>query len=211
MFSGLIREIAQVREFSGSILRLQTRHQAQIGDSIAVNGACLSVIEVFENGLSLELSAHTREILALERLKGRVHLEPALRADSRLDGHFVQGHIDALGKITEIKKSHNQTHFHIHTSMQALQLCVPKGSICVDGVSLTIANVHPSTQSFELILIPLSMKDTLFGEYQAGMRVHLETDIIVRSIAHLLSAQGLLAPMQDAKSWEYFHSLAMAY
>lgn len=205
MFSGLVREIAKVISLDGAVLSLEAQYIPEIGDSIAVNGACLTVIEIFKNGFSLELSKHTQEILAMERLSNRVHIEPALRADSRLDGHFVQGHIDAIGTITKITTLENQVHFSISTSKQTRMLCIPKGSICVDGISLTLSKT--TKDGFELILIPHTMQNTLFGEYRVGMRVHIETDMIVRSIAHILGK----IPAADEGSWQEIDSILMRY
>lgn len=199
MFSGLVREIAKVISLDGSILRLRAKYIPEIGDSIAVNGACLTVIDIFKDGFTLELSAHTKELLAIERLKDSVHIEPALRADSRLDGHFVQGHIDFIGVITDIKVFKNQTHFLIQAPKKAIALCIPKGSICIDGISLTIANVKEN--SFELILIPHTMQNTLFHSYKIGMKVHIETDMIVRSIAHMLNKHSPL-DQQNNLEWQ---------
>lgn len=207
MFSGLVREIAKVISLDGSILRLRAKYIPEIGDSIAVNGACLTVIDIFKDGFALELSAHTKELLAIERLKDSVHIEPALRADSRLDGHFVQGHIDFIGVITDIKVFKNQTHFLIQAPKKAITLCIPKGSICIDGISLTIADVKED--SFELILIPHTMQNTLFGSYKVGMKVHIETDMIVRSIAHMLNKHSPL-DQQNNLEWQ-INDMLMSY
>ncbi len=207
MFSGLVREIAKVISLDGSILSLNAKYIPEVGDSIAVNGACLTVIDIFKNGFALELSAHTKNMLAIERLKDKVHIEPALRADSRLDGHFVQGHIDFIGNITEIKVFQNQTHFFIQAPKKALMLCIPKGSICIDGISLTIANVREN--NFELILIPHTMQNTLFGSYKVGMKVHIETDMIVRSIAHMLNKNNF-SVYQNKLEWQ-INDMLMSY
>ena len=102
MFTGLVREFGEVLGFQQNILTLKTKHRPKIGDSIAVNGACLTAIEIFNNGFSVELSEETQSHIALESYQGLVHIEPALRLQDRLDGHLVQGHIDGIGKIIKI-------------------------------------------------------------------------------------------------------------
>lgn len=109
MFSGLVREIAKIKRFQNNILYIQSPYKPQIGDSIAVNGACLTVIEITPDGFGVELSQHTQEKIAIENYRDYVHIEPALLANSRLDGHFVQGHIDSIGIIKSITPNSNQT------------------------------------------------------------------------------------------------------
>lgn len=184
MFSGLVREIARVRFYSNQILCLESKLQPKIGDSIAVNGACLTAIESTATYFSVELSAATAKLIATENLQGLVHIEPALRLSDGLHGHIVQGHIDSIGIIKAKEMEANQHIFHIETTEQALQCMVEKGSICIDGISLTIHSIKDS--SFSLVLIPHTMQNTLFMDYKVGRRVNIETDIITRSIAAML-------------------------
>ena len=184
MFSGLVREIALVRDYSNHILRLSCSYVPAIGDSIAVNGMCLTVIALHSDGFSLEISAHSASQVAIENYTNKVHIEPALRADSRLDGHFVQGHIDAIGEILAIEPCENQTRFIITAPSQTLPLCIPQGSITIDGISLTISSVQQ--ECFTLTIIPHTFENTLFSTYRIGRRVNIETDVIVRSLAHIV-------------------------
>lgn len=190
MFSGLVREIAKVKEYQNNILSIESAYTPSIGDSIAVNGMCLTVIETQKWGFKLEISAHSAKKVAIENYKGMVHIEPALRADSRLDGHFVQGHIDYIGEIVAITPQSNQTLLTIKPPKHALALIIPQGSITIDGISLTIASV--TSENFSLTIIPHTMQNTLFHTYKVGRRVNIETDVIVRSIAHVLQKQGLV-------------------
>lgn len=185
MFNGLIREIARVSSFDGSILRLLSSHRPNLGDSIAVNGACLSVIKNYADGFSVELSPHSKGVLALENYKDRVHIEPALKYHERIEGHLVQGHIDALGKITAVEKRQKSKDLFIEVPSSFLPLISYKGAVAVDGVSLTISALFD--KGFRLSLIPLSLKHTLFDEYLEGRRVNLESDLIARYLARLLS------------------------
>lgn len=203
MFSGLVREIAKVKSFQNNILCLYSSYTPKIGDSIAVNGACLSVISLFDQGFCVELTAHTQENIATENLEAEVHIEPALQIGDRLDGHFVQGHIDGIGTLTHISTNDNQTNFHIQVPLHLISYLIPKGSITIDGISLTITQVEE--EILVLTLIPHTMQNTLFHTYKIGRRVNIESDMLVRSVAHFLQkTQGL----QD---WEMFDSFVMRY
>lgn len=202
MFSGLIREIALIKNFSNHKLYIQSPFKPSIGDSIAINGACLTVIELQNDGFVLELTQHTQQKIAIENLKGKVHLEPALRALDRFDGHFVQGHIDAIGEIINIVHSSNQSDFFIHTPPHIHSLLIPKGSIAIDGVSLTITDFYAPT--LQLTLIPHTLNNTLFKDYKLTRRVNIETDMLVRSVAHILSKN-------KKTQWNEFDSITLGY
>ena len=107
MFTGLIREIAKVKSLSGSRLTIEAKHKAKLGDSIAINGACLTVVDVLPNGFSVELSPESQKLLAMQNYKDSVHIEPAMMMGDRFEGHIVQGHIDTIGEIVDIKESGN--------------------------------------------------------------------------------------------------------
>lgn len=204
MFSGVIREIATVKKFKNNILTLQSNHKPKIGDSIAVNGVCLTVIEINKDGFALELSQNTKNLIALENYAKNVHIEPAITIQDRLDGHILQGHIDGIGKIMEIKKIANQVEFTIQAPKEILLLCIPKGSIAIDGISLTLSEVYQD--SFKVTIIPHTYNNTLFHSYEIGRRVNLETDILVRSVYHILQKQ------QDKKEeWSNFDFQVLRY
>ncbi|MGX3045428.1 riboflavin synthase [Helicobacter sp. T3_23-1056] len=227
MFSGLVREIGEIKSFRNDILRVRCAHKAQIGDSIAVNGMCLTVIELHSDGFSLEISKHSQNLVALENYKNTVHIEPALRADSRLDGHFVQGHIDCIGVIKSIVPKANATMFEIALPYEKIEMIIPQGSICIDGVSLTIASVgadlHPNQRHaqnakqeaiFCLSIIPHTLQNTLFCTYKVGRRVNIETDMIVRSIAHILknkTQDKTQSKAQNSATWSELDSIALRY
>jgi len=138
MFTGLIREFARVSSYQNNVLTLDAQHKPQIGDSVAVNGACLTVTQVFSNSFSVELSLETRELIATQNLHGLVHIEPALKVGDKLDGHFVQGHIDCVGRIESITQRGNGTDIMVSIPQPFMKFIIPKGSIAIDGVSLTI-------------------------------------------------------------------------
>lgn len=202
MFNGLIREIAKVKFYQNNILSLNAKYRPKIGDSIAVNGACLSVISVQKDGFELELSKESRMHLALENLKDRVHIEPALRYKDRIDGHLMQGHIDGLGVLEKIVPNENGLDFYLSLPSHLMPLMANKGSIGVDGVSLTINEVF--TSQIRLTLIPLSLKDTLFKEYKIGRRIHIESDLLARYIRSQLQAKREL-------SWEEIERISYLY
>ncbi|WP_314988130.1 riboflavin synthase [uncultured Campylobacter sp.] len=141
MFNGLIREIAQVASFSGDLLRLRARYRPALGDSVAVNGACLSVTRLFADGFAVQLSSETARVIAVQNLRGPVHIEPAMRIGDRIDGHLIQGHIDAVGEIYKISKLASGVDFFIRAPLHIVPLLAPKGSVAIDGVSLTINEV----------------------------------------------------------------------
>lgn len=202
MFSGLIREIAKVKSFKNNTLEIISTFTPNIGDSIAINGACLTVTALHHRGFSLNLTAHTQEKIATENLKGEVHMEPALRFSDRLDGHIVQGHIDGIGILSEIKKQDSQTLFTLKIPSHLHHLMVLDGSVCIDGVSLTITDF--CAPYLTLTLIPHTLEHTLFHTYKVGRRINIESDVIVRSIAHLMGK------MKNG-SWEKFDALTLGY
>lgn len=205
MFNGLVREIAKVRSYENNVLNLITEHKANVGDSIAVNGVCLSVIKLFSNGFAVELSKETRTHIATENLKDRVHIEPALRYGDRIDGHLLQGHIDGIGEIVRIKPNENGTDFLVKIPSHLQQFMAQKGSIAVDGISLTINEV--SSESIRLTLIPLTLKETLLGSYQVGRRVNIESDLLARYVAKILENRDL----NKGFSWQDIDKIAYLY
>lgn len=187
MFTGLIREVATVKSFVGSTLTLRSKYKANIGDSIAVNGACLTVVKVNPDGFAVELSPESQKLLAMENYKAQVHIEPAMKMGDRFEGHIVQGHIDTVGTIKEIKNNGNSYDVFITVEKKFIPYIVPKGSITVDGVSLTVNDVD--SESFRLTIIPHTMKETLFKNYRKGSRVNIETDMFARYVAHIINHQ----------------------
>ncbi|MDY3133231.1 MAG: riboflavin synthase [Campylobacter lanienae] len=196
MFNGLIREIGVVRSFDGKNLSIKATHKPNLGDSIAVNGACLSVTKIDKDGFVVELSSESTRILALENYKNRVHIEPAMKIGDRIDGHLIQGHIDAIGVIRDIKRLSSGVDFIIELPNEILHLIAKKGAIAVEGVSLTINDINSNLT--RLTLIPISMKDTLFGEFQIGRRVHIESDILARYIDRILNSKNQTLTWQQA-------------
>jgi riboflavin synthase len=188
LFTGLIREIADVKSFVGSLLTIKSTYKAKLGDSIAINGACLSVVKVNNDGFSVELSPESQKLLAIQNYKNQVHIEPAMMMGDRFEGHVVQGHVDCVGEIKEIKNNGNSYDIFITLPKKFMVFVVPKGSITIDGVSLTVNDVFDD--SFRLTIIPLTMRETLFKNYKKGSKVNVETDMFARYVAHIIKHQN---------------------
>ena len=186
MFNGLIRELGTVKSFSNNKLRIKSKYKPQIGDSIAINGVCLTATKIYSDGFEVELSPETQKIVPLENyMPGKkVHIEPALRFGDRIDGHLIQGHVDAIGEILEIKKTKNSYDVIIKTDPKIIKYIAPKGSIAIDGVSLTVNEVF--SDRFRLTIIPHTFENTLFKEYKLHQKVNIETDMFARYIYHML-------------------------
>ncbi len=205
MFTGLIREMAEVLSYHDNLLRLKASYRPKIGDSIAVNGVCLTVVSLFEGGFGLELADETREVIAIENLKGRVHIEPAMQMGDRFEGHIVQGHIDTVGTVQAIRKRTNGTDFFISVPKKYLLYLIPKGSVAVDGVSLTINEV--TEEGFRLTIIPHTLRETLFGSYRVGTRVNIETDLFARYVAQILQKREAA----QKSGWEAIERIQALY
>jgi riboflavin synthase len=169
----------------------QVAGDAALGDSIAVNGACLTVTRVEDGVLSFDLSDETLGSTTLGWLKppDRVNLEPSLRADGRLGGHFVTGHVDAVGRIGSRVKEGGMLRFEIGAPRPVMDLLVEKGSVAVDGISLTVVDVL--RESFTLVIIPHTAEVTTLGFKGVGDAVNLEADIIGKYVMRLIGGKGL--------------------
>jgi riboflavin synthase len=186
MFNGLIRETAKIKSFSNNKLRLLAKYSPEIGDSIAINGVCLTATKIYSDGFEVELSPETQKIVPLENYQAgkEVHIEPALRFGDRIDGHLIQGHVDTIGEILEIKKNANSYDVIIKTDPKIIKYIAPKGSIAIDGVSLTVNEVF--SDRFRLTIIPHTFENTLFKTYKLHQKVNIETDMFARYIYHML-------------------------
>ncbi|MDR3177717.1 MAG: riboflavin synthase [Campylobacteraceae bacterium] len=189
MFTGLIREIAEVADFSGNTLSIKAKYKPKIGDSVCVNGACLTVTEISAGGFKVELSHESRKILAVENLKGFVHIEPAMTLGSRIDGHLLQGHVDAVGEIVKIEKDENGVDFFIKSPKEIMKFLSSKGSVAIDGVSLTVGEITENV--FKLTIIPHTFSKTVLNSYKVGRRVNIETDMIARYLYNLTTKKEI--------------------
>jgi len=195
VFTGLIREIAEVISLKNSFLTLKAQYTPKIGDSIAVNGACLTVVRFAAGTFTVELSPESQSILAMENYRGKVHIEPAMMMGDRFEGHIVQGHVDCLGTVKSISNNGNSTDYVISLPSEYARFIIPKGSVAIDGVSLTINDVLED--SFRLTVIPHTIKNTLFQRYKVGSKVNLETDMFARYIFNMFKN----SKQDDKLSW----------
>jgi len=205
LFTGLIREIATVKSFAQNVLNIRSKYTAKIGDSIAINGACLTVIAIATDGFSVELSPESQKLLAIENYKNEVHIEPAMMMGDRFEGHIVQGHVDCIGEIKNIKNNGNSYDIFINIPKRFISFVIPKGSITVDGVSLTINDVYDD--GFRLTIIPHTMKETLFKNYKKGSKVNIETDMFARYIAHIIKYQK----KDSSVTWDEIDNITAQY
>jgi riboflavin synthase len=189
MFTGLIREIGRIRALvpRRGVVRLdveapQLSATAVLGESIAVNGICLTVTAVKGRVISMEAAGETRRLTTFESWRRglKVHLEPALRAGDPLDGHLVQGHVDGVGKIISVKKSGGSLMMTVGLGPKMARFLTPKGSVAVDGVSLTV-DEGPFTDQFTVNLIPHTLQETTFDAARNGRKVNLEMDVLVKA------------------------------
>ncbi|WP_419774410.1 riboflavin synthase [Halarcobacter sp.] len=204
MFTGLIREMAKVVSLQNSFLTLKAKYSPKIGDSVAVNGACLTVVRFTNDTFTVELSPESQKILAMENYRGEVHIEPAMMMGDRFEGHIVQGHVDCLGTIKTIKKDGNSTDYIISLPSEYAKYIIPKGSITVDGVSLTVNDVLED--AFRLTIIPHTIENTLFKTYKVGSKVNLETDMFARYIYNMFGKGK-----KNGLTWDKVDSIMASY
>ena len=205
MFTGLIREIAEVKSYKNNILSIKSKHKAKIGDSIAVNGVCLTVIKVNPDGFDLELADETRSIIDKSKISGKVHIEPAMMMNDRFEGHIVQGHVDCVGTVSQITKRENGTDFIIKVDKKYIPHIIPKGSITIDGISLTVNDVY--ADSFRITIIPHTLENTLMKNYRVGTKLNIETDVFARYIDHILAHRSAKKSM----GWNEVDSMQMSF
>jgi len=160
--------------------------EVRLGDSVAVNGCCLTVTEAARGRLAFDAVRETLDRTALGALRpgARVNLERALRADARLDGHIVQGHVDTTGRIRSLERSGEDVRLAIDCSAAFAELLVPKGSVAIDGVALTLVNVV--SEGFDVALIPHTLRETNLGDRKPGERVNLEADVLGKYVLRYL-------------------------
>jgi len=205
MFTGLIREIATVKSYQNNILTIKSTHPAKLGDSIAINGVCLTVIKLHSDGFDLELADETRSIIDESKLSGEVHLEPAMMMNDRFEGHIVQGHVDCIGVVSQITPRENATDFIIKVNKKYIAHIIPKGSITIDGISLTVNDV--GSDYFRLTIIPHTLRETLMKNYNVGTKLNIETDVFARYIDHILAHRGSKRSM----GWSDVDAMQMSY
>jgi len=197
MFTGLIQAIGRIESLQarGGDLRLRVAtgalpiHDVQLGESIAVSGVCLTVVEHDAQGFAADVSNETlaRTTLGALKVGAAVNLERALLATDRLGGHLVAGHVDGVGEVLSIADDARSQRWRFRAPRQLLRYIAEKGSICVDGVSLTVNAVD--ADGFDVNLVPHTIMHTAFNETQAGSAVNLEVDLVARYVERLISTR----------------------
>ena len=194
MFTGIVEELAQIKSIKSrkkgirySISADFVMDDIKIGDSISVNGVCLTIIEIKKKYFSMDLVEETLNKSNLGELKlgDFVNLERAMKATSRFGGHIVQGHVETVGVILEKQMQDEEAILSVGIDPEWMRFCIPKGSITLDGVSLTIAKINGNI--IEVALIPHTLKNTTLGIKGKTDTLNIETDIIGKYIDRLLS------------------------
>lgn len=211
MFTGIIQSVGEVRRLEprGGDVRLTigtgrlSLKTAALGDSIAVNGVCLTAVSLAADAFAADVS---RETLALTTLGGLtpgspVNLEPALTLATPLGGHLVSGHVDGVGRVLERTEDARSWRLRIEAPAELARYIAHKGSICVDGVSLTVNAVDGAC--FELNIVPHTLDQTIIARYQAGTRVNLEVDLIARYLERLLLGERAAVPQAGGLTREF--------
>jgi riboflavin synthase len=187
LFTGLVAGKGVVRALSGGRLEVKTELAAELapGDSIAVNGVCLTAVERSNGSFAADVMPETLRRTSLEPLAegDEVNLELPLRAGDRLGGHVMQGHVDGTGRVESVTDDGNSRLVRIQAPAELLRYVVQKGSIAVDGVSLTVSAVDD--QAFEVSLIPETLERTTLGATAAGRTVNLEVDLLAKYVEKL--------------------------
>ncbi|MFL5962317.1 MAG: riboflavin synthase [Gaiellaceae bacterium] len=189
MFTGLVREVGIVASMLDGRLTIdapETAPGVQLGDSVAVDGVCLTVVACDDSTLSFDAVPETLSRTALGTLDqgSRVNLESALRAGDPLGGHYVQGHVDGVGTVRSVQPEGEGTRMSFEAPAELLKYIVEKGSIAVQGTSLTVAAIDET--GFEVALIPHTLQETTLGELAPDQRVNLETDVLAKYVEKLL-------------------------
>lgn len=206
MFTGLIREVAKVESYQNGELKVLSDYKAKVGDSIAINGVCLTVTKVLNSGFILNVASETRSIVDESKFTGQVHMEPAMQMGDRFEGHIVQGHVDCIGEVVKIVSLGNGVDYYIKVPKEQIAYIVPKGSITIDGISLTVNDVFD--ESFRLTIIPHTLENTLIKEYKVGTKVNIETDMFARYIEHMLSHKN---QSKKGLDWADIDAINMSY
>jgi riboflavin synthase len=192
MFTGIVREVGTVVAFDGSRLVLEapeTASESAVGDSVAVAGVCLTVVEAGEGRLAFDVVPETlsRTVLGGLASGGSLNVEPSLRVGDRLGGHVVQGHVDAVGRVRSVAPEGEGRRLWVDAPGTVLGYCVEKGSIAVDGVSLTVAAFDDD--GFEVALIPHTLAVTTLGRLEPGAEVNLEADVLGKVVERLVAGR----------------------
>ncbi len=196
MFTGLIEEVGTLRDVrrstAGAAMRVECAlSDLALGESVAVDGACLTVTRLRPDGFDCDASAETLSCTTLDDASTgrRVHLERALRLGKRLGGHLVSGHVDGVGHLVARRAEGDAARVTFEVPDRLAPFVASKGSVCIDGVSLTVNEVDGSR--FGVVLVPFTLNETTFVERPVGARVNVEVDVLAKYVARLLGRPGV--------------------
>lgn len=207
MFTGIVEEVGRVSSIKNStnsaILTIEAEkvlEESKIGDSISVNGVCLTVTDISSKSFSADIMHESLKRSSLGELKkgSRVNLERALKLSTRLGGHIVSGHIDGVGKIKSIKKDDNAVWYCIEANEKILKYIIEKGSVAIDGISLTVA--EENDKDFSVSVIPHTRAASNLSEKKIGSRVNIENDCIAKYVEKLLHLDGDISKEKSKES-----------
>jgi riboflavin synthase len=184
MFTGIVRERGRA-SMNGAKLSVKTDVRAKIGDSVAIDGVCLTVTGGDRSHLEFDVAEETSA--RAKRFGNEVNVEPALAVGDQLSGHYVQGHVDAVGEVRSVEPEGDCKRMWIDAPAEVLNYCVEKGSVTVDGVALTITALDED--GFEVALVPHTLEVTTFGEREPGSEVNLEADVLAKYVEKLLGTR----------------------
>ena len=198
MFTGIIKSLGTVKKitqkngdykiyFTGDKVNWS---EISVGESIAVNGVCLTATQLHEDGFDADVSSETIKVTTFSDIKedSRVNIEPSLSMGDKIGGHFVTGHIDCMAEIVNIKSDARSTSIDIKVPSKFARFIAAKGSICVDGVSLTVNSIAGST--FNVYIIPHTAIETIIGNYKLGDQVNIEVDMMARYLERLIGKRS---------------------
>lgn len=206
MFTGIVGELGEVESVEASSDGARVRVRAELasdltpGDSVAVNGACLTAASVGDGAFEAEVMNRTLELTTLGELSGGdpVHLELALRASDRMGGHIVQGHIDGAGTVASVEADGFARRVRVHLPEELLPYVVERGSIAIEGVSLTVAGLGEDW--VEVSLVPETLERTTLGEREPGDRLNVECDVVARYVQRMLPGMSPLNTHDDSSA-----------
>ena len=193
MFTGIIEELAEVKNIRESKnfyevdILSKFANNIKVGDSLAINGVCLTATDISNNYFTVQIVKESLNKSSLRNLTNKtyVNLERSMKVSSRIDGHIVQGHIEAIGKVIDKKLIDNQIDLYIEVDKNLLKYCIKKGSIAIDGISLTIADIIDN--QIKVAIIPYTLENTIIKYRTIGDTVNIETDIFAKYIENIIS------------------------
>ena len=197
MFTGLVQDVAIIEEIvrreDSSVLTIKTRLAAMmgVGDSISINGVCLTATSIQGEAITVDVMVQTLKLSNIGSLvTGQsVNAELATRADSRLGGHIVQGHVDGVGRVITNEPGEKWQKFEVQIPQKLIKYVVNQGSICVDGVSLTVGNIDDISCNVTLWLIPETLEKTTLGSRKLGDEVNIEVDVLAKYVERLIQVR----------------------